>query len=511
MQNELSLRFGPAIPNDLEALPIAFIGASGVSPGDAVSILSSESYSADNRDGVRRYEIPDVDSKVGSVRVRLYTPGNTVSNTGELVRDRLGSMGFELVNSRVSALGVETSPAGTWLPVISSGCYYSYRKLGTVDFEQSIPYSQQSSWIARAGLRPGDNVILCYSIPEALYGHRQWSVQSAFPGSGVLVVRRTETVDLIGPNRFRYRGDVQAITKMWVDGRYVAGTLYTGDAYNTVFRELDRASKTVTVRRSFTPDTEIEIEYLSFPTTYRYSGYRDWQGTWYRFDCNPEYGRTIDFRRGNTKVTTSVSDALKNQVSVYLIPSACMKIDVTNADGYDQPEVTITCYSAFDYGETHFVRHHVGSPTEVVYQDPKGAFGASNQYNYAVFGRNEYDEDVTFGDSFLREVPLAVPIMKMFATQPTLDETVSVADLRVRGGGVPERVALDRANLEDSGIDVLRGFFDIGVWNGAVSKEGGSVEVKIDSRALDRFTAQEIYEIVRSRMLPGIDFTITYV
>ena len=112
-----------------------------------------------------------------------------------------------------------------------------------------------------------------------------------------------------------------------------------------------------------------------------------------------------------------------------------------------------------------------------------------------------------------------LPLGKFVLAAPASINSTSIADIRNRGGGVPEDYSYTAIDTNTDGIDTLKGFWDQGIWEGEVVKEGGVVEVKIDPSLLKdseddpdptTFTYSQIYEIVKSQMPPGIEFEIIF-
>jgi hypothetical protein len=243
-----------------------------------------------------------------------------------------------------------------------------------------------------------------------------------------------------------------------------------------------------------------------------YSGYRDYNDIWYTLDVNPEWGHwTADPRVNELRPS---ADTLLEQVTMYLLPTAYMIVKATKAEEGDDPSyggtVDIRFVSAFNYGETHFVRHKVGGVADEALIE-RVSNGSVNTWGYANFGVNRYDEAVqTADDVFDSKQPYIMPLGRLALTAPASINSISVADVRQRGGGLPEDFPMVAVTAQEDGLDRLRGFFDLGNWDGKVVKEGGSIEVQIDSSALDTFDPTEVYEIVRAAVPPGIAFQIVY-
>jgi hypothetical protein len=125
---------------------------------------------------------------------------------------------------------------------------------------------------------------------------------------------------------------------------------------------------------------------------------------------------------------------------------------------------------------------------------------------------NHYDEGVYFPDDvFDPNRPSSMPLGRIVLAAPVASNSVSIADIRQRGGGVPEEFPMSAVNAEEDGLDRLRMHWDMGIWEGKAIKEGGVIEIRIDPSVLDTFTTAEIERRVQSEIPPGVDYEIKYV
>jgi hypothetical protein len=271
-------------------------------------------------------------------------------------------------------------------------------------------------------------------------------------------------------------------------------------------RLFDQKLKIIEIKESLAPSDQVELEFKSLTDFYTYSGYREGlNGTWYTFDVNPEYGHYIADPQTETLVLSS--DCLLQQITLYAIPSAYIKI--TYGIEGDNTRITLNFISAFSWNETHFVRHILGQNEEDI--QVRQQDGPTNTWGHAVLNRNFYGEATSFPDDiFSLQIPSMMPLGKIVMAAPASINSVQVADCRERGGGVPIDYPLQAFNTNASGLDYLRGFLDLGNWSGAVVNEGGVVEIHLNSEVLNTQTADQIQELVDSHMLPGVSAEIIY-
>jgi hypothetical protein len=186
---------------------------------------------------------------------------------------------------------------------------------------------------------------------------------------------------------------------------------------------------------------------------------------------------------------------------------AVLEVLPPSTNGY--PTALITFYSAYDFGESHFIRHAVGAQLEDIV--PRLSDGPTNTYGFAVFGRNYYDESgVPKRDIYSLTHPSMLPLARVLLKAPQSVKGVKIVDIRLRGGGIPETADFNLLALEPSAINTMKGFYDLGTWDGKAIQEGGVVTINIDTSVLDNYTTQEVEEIVRQRIHPGISYEIVY-
>jgi hypothetical protein len=520
--NSLQPVFGPSIPVAFNAVPLAFISAPLLKHDVSVALLSAERYVRENYGHLRSIPLPvplapasgTIHFLYGGTGVNQMYPNSGGFNQSKIVND-LSQYELQILCDPITVKGLYLSQAASWLPIVSPGCVWRRHIVKTQEFDRgtvfdstgapTTPASGNVSWLCRSGLLPGDNVILIYTVPETMYGSLQTSSSSTYPGpqSQLRLMREQGTV--VGRTRIRFRFPLKVLTKIIVDGRERFNGSFDGTVEDTYIKSIDNDLMTIELRGPLSPDSRVEIHYLTYAEYHVYNGYRNWRGTWYPFDANPEYGHFIGDK--DLGLLRSAADCLLDQVTLYLIPSAYLKAEAQYIG--DQVVVTLTFQSAFSWGETHFVRHLMGQNEEDI--QARQNDGPLNTWGYAVFGRNYYDEAVGSPDDvFSLNVPSMMPLGKMVMTAPAALGSVSVADIRQRGGGLPPDFQFNAVNTSSSGLDLLRSYYDLGTWNGAAVQEGGVVEVQINSSLLDRFTHDQIVEMVKLVTLPGIDAEIVY-
>ncbi len=524
--NELNLIFGPKLPPQLETVGLAFIAAPTMQPDSAIGLLSAERYAKENYDhlqddlGIFSEGVPDRDlniqvtiPSVGGITNPSALGGFVNSGNVPLVTSEWS---FPVINSAIRVAGIHISKAGTWSPIVQPGNVWRTYTLVSSGIEPA------TSWLRKAIPEDGKDhkVVLIYAIPEYRYGSTS-SSSVRFPPTPAKFKTMKELGSPTGPHKITYAGDIDVLQEIKVNGTVEFSGTYTGVESETYVKDLNKTLKTIDVAKSTNPDDYVELTYLSYCDYYIYTGYRSASGDWFPFDANPEYGHIIGDDQQSTYRQSS--DCLLEQVTLYSIPSAMMEyvyVETTSNTGMVLGTLQLKFYRAVDYGETHFVRHLVlGNDTEQISARDEGT--VINTWGYATFGRNFYDElNVSANDVFSTRVPSMIPLGRLVLAAPASKNAVAVADIRERGGGVPIDFPMVAVETQTDGLDKLRSFLDMGIWEGKAIKEGGVIEIEIDISLLktdpedtdpNTFLASEIYEIVKTHIPPGIDFEIRYV
>jgi hypothetical protein len=529
--NDLNLFFGPKLPLEFESVGLAFIAAPTLRSDTAIGVLSAIRYAKQNYDHVDVTNFfdagaPGAKLDVSYISNTLHTFGS--ADGGYVAHGRVTLedeyWGPTFLNSAIKVAGVKITPADTWYPMISPGLVF---RPGYVVAASGIEPS--GSWLKRA-LDPTDAndtdyyLTLVYAVPEALYNSTQTGdVGLAFPPTQAKYVLAKELALATSPHTIGYDGNIDVLQVVRVNGTVRASGMFTGTESGTghsFIKTINKETKQIILKSSIAPDDLIELQYLTLSDHYVYTGFRDVSGYWWPFDANPEYGHYIG--NDETRQYDNSADSLINQITLYAIPSAAIRYEfIENAAGSDTiGTLKLTAYRAIDYGETHVIRHIVSSePVEFINSREDGTI--INTWGHAVFGRNFYDEQNQYGgDIFNFKVPSMIPLGRFVLGAPASVNSVSIADIRERGGGVPYDFPMIAVESQEDGLDKLRGFFDMGIWEGKAYKEGGVVEIQIDKSLLKTdpddtdpttFLSSEIYELVRSQIPPGIDFEIRYI
>lgn len=524
MANLLTLFFGPRLPHELEHIGIAFVSAPTLQPDFAVGTLSAQRYVSQNYPHIEKHTLIDGSTAEQTVDVSLVYQGTDVNGlySSTLSFQSSGSItlseddyGVQTLNSPIKVRGITITRAGSWAASLVPG---------TVIRPHVISEREpDDSWVKRCmtavgtgEIAVGDLVYLIYTIPEAAYGSRQTSTSETFPGAEAEMRQTRQVGRAVNPNTIGYEGSLKIITAITVNGVTkfpTVGGQYDGTTDDPYIKRLDVRNRQIEIYDSLGPNDHIVIEALELAETYDYLGYRDYTGTWYGFDANPEYGHfTRDDRTGGYQNSASL---LLEEITIYLVPSALFTVHIPPLDEEADPsyagQATIRFHSAFNYGETHFVRHKVGgvADEEIV---SRANEGSTNTWGHAKLGLNHYDEGVYFPDDvFDPNRPSSMPLGRIVLSAPIASRSVAVADIRQRGGGVPEEFPMTAVNAEEDGLDRLRMHWDMGIWEGKAIKEGGVIEIRIDPSVLDTFTSAEIERRVRSEIPPGINYEIKYV
>jgi len=518
MQNQLNLRFGPAPQNKGQAVGIAFVASSMMQPDLSVSAFDTYKFAKENAPQLRDYIFhPNSFSTEFKLRhvyggtslfsqVPPASGGWSIYDSSKTVDLTDNNYSLPFVNSPIKSLGIRQTRSSSWgLEVTSGVIFRSY----------TIPsYEQSDAWFlsdALSGiLEVGSTCVLVYTVPECFYGTLEDSVEGVYPGSGFKLRAVVETAHAAGPNRITFSDSLHSLKRITVNGidKYTGN--FTEDSSATgVIKEVNRASKYIDVRFSLAPGDEIELEYTIFAQKFTYLGYRDRNNVYYPFDANPEYGHVIgDSRYGAIR---SSADCLLEQVTVYAIPSAVGVYSIVKGS---PDEIVLTFYSAYDYGETHFIRHCVGENIEDIV--PRVSEGPSNTYGFSVFGRNYYDEaGVPKRDIFSTRYPSMLPLSRVLLKAPASVNSIKVADARIRGGGIPEDFDFDLLVSEPNALNTLRGYFDLGNWDGKAAQVGGAITIRVNKSVLvaegGKYTVEDVKEIVENRIPPGVYYKLEFV
>lgn len=526
--NTPQFTFGPAAPAELEIVGLAFVTAPTFRPDLSVAVLSAERYVRQNYAHVREFDLMTSAQSVSGSVAHSYTGTNVLGmyTSGVSGEGKAGGWGIsetvaDLSTYRMRALmspitcdGLYLSKAGSWLPTIKPGTVWRNHIIKVEEFDRGTQFTasgtptswlNQSSWLARSGLIPGDEVILIYTVPEHAYTPTNTTTSPLWPGIQGTVRRVVEYGSIVAPRKISYRTPMRALLSITVNGSGKFSGAFDGRTESSYVRRIDHELQIIELNVSLSPSDVVLLEFESYNDRYVYSGYRHYTNFWYSFDANPEYGHWIgDF---STQSMVNTSEALLQQITLYLIPSAYIKI--TNHPSETSTRVTCSYQSAFNWGETHFVRHILGQNDEVI--STRHEDSPINTWGYAVCGRNYYDEQIGYDDDvFSLDVPSMMPLAKIVMAAPAGIGSVQVADARERGGGVPIDFPFTSVEAGVSGIDMLRGYYDLGNWDGAAIKEGGVTEIVIDSSILNTFTQDEVRTIIEQYLTPGVDYELIF-
>jgi hypothetical protein len=527
-KHETNLIFGPVLPPELDRVGLAFISAPFLSPDTAIASLAADRYANENYGHIADdVEIFTEGSTGQTLGISAYIPsttlggrysptgGGTIGPTLHTFKEDALSASLKILTSPIKVAGLKITPSDTWYPLIQPGTVWRRYTVSSLD--------PASGWIKLSGAVEGDQLWLIYAVPEYRYG-TEYTSSSVFPDtSNYKYKKHSEICSVVGRNLIGYRGNIVEISDIYVNGsKQYTGTLdFSNQTESDYIKHIDRSTKTITLTKALLPDDEVLVEYLAYNDFYTYSGFKNIANSWFSFDANPEYGHWIGDELTNTVKNSSTS--LLQQTTIYAVPTAYMKYVYEPAipsTGTSLGRMILQFARAIDYGETHFIRHIVTGErleqldSRITNSSPKATWG------HAVIGLNYYDEFGSIStDIFSRLVPTMLPLARVVLAAPASVNSVAVADIRVRGGGIPEDYALEAVEA-NGGLDSIRGYWDMATWSGAAVKEGGVVEVQIDTSILktdpddmdpNTFLAEEIYEIVKDSIAPGIDFRIVYV
>jgi hypothetical protein len=521
MANSNYIWYGPTIPQNNKTFPIAYSAVKPPTPSDWISSFFTERYVIQNAPGIYTFTHQPSSLSVKSATASYSFEGASLPESGaskagsfsgvsNFIKVSNGNLVFNVLNDPISISGVKILPGGAFSPVISKGIVWRFH---TVTANEP-PHS----WLIRSGLKEGDDVLLGYTVPETHY-----RTLTAPPTSSVLLgdntaslATETESVAVLDSITLKYSGDLEYLKSITVNNNILFEDFLAVDQSNNWVKSINPKNKTITLNKAVDQESDVDIQYLTLPDKYTYTGFRglDPGGNiiWYPCDLNPTYGRVIkDYLTG---VDYPSSVALLNQVLLYLVPSCYLKLSFSQVsegvlDG------SLTFESAFNYGETHFVRHHVGEIKEVFDEDlGQETDSFFNYWGVTPFNQAQYDEQ---GQAYIKDdifstfLPSMMPLVKFSLTGPDPQKVINLVDIRRKGGGLPEQFSQSTLNQHSSGLDYLRSFYDISIWEGDATIEGGHVTIQILNTVLNEFSKEQVEQMVKLHLPPGVSYSILYV
>lgn len=508
-----NLYYYPVIESE-GTLPIGFFSPPKITPDNSLAILSTERYVIQNQSEFYTYlyspsglNVIQANSSVeysGTVINSEVVGGFSIGSNSLNIKD--GSVEFNWLNSPITFVGVNQSQDEGFHPLISTGMVWR--------FHQVSENEPEWSWLKKAGLQAGEEVFLGYSVPEAFYDSTNITDPTNFHTSRTTTW--VEDISPIGPHLLKFTRNLKYLNSITINGTEYSENIPYYESSSLV-RSIDLDSKIITLKRSLDPTDKVTINYEVYTDLYKYTGYKfvdeNNDISWKTLDLNPSYGREIA-----DQVTESIkpaSVALFNQVLLYLIPVCFCKLQFSSTGPADSAILngTLTFDSAFNYNETHFVRHYIGETNEVF--DTSLGLSSSDFYNYwgiTPFGQASYDEigpGLLVDDIFSNFLPSMMPIGKILLAGPGAITSINSVDLRRRGGGIPENYSIPA--LKGSGNeDNLRNLWDFGNWPGKLYHTGGSFTVTLAKSILDTHTQEEIEKLVDFYTPPGVNAIIEY-
>jgi len=522
--NNLSLYFSPGLPTPLELIGISFIAAPTLTIDSSIANLSAERYAAENyphRDtGIRLFDQTTAGSSL-TLQYAIPTtsfgsritaiPGYSING---IVPVTDYPWGFDVLDTPISVIGMHISKANSWCPIIKPGTLWRQHTV--------LATEPVSSWLRTSGLSTGDSVVLIYSVPEIAYTTQSTGLGLAFPIDPSRYRQIKQTVLPAGPNTINYTGDIYRIDEVLVNGskRYTGTLAYTGVSSGGYIIAMDKTLKIITLNDNLNADDYVELKYTTYNDYYIYSGYRDNTGAWYAFDANPEYGHYIT--SDITGVLGDSSVALSDHITIYALPCAYMKYSnfTPTPNGTTLGTLKLEFVRAVDWSETHFIRHAITGDGLIENLQLKEGGSTTSTYGQASFGVNYYDEIGTFiTDIYSTKYPSIVPLGRIALTAPAAVGSIATADIRQRGGGVPEDFPMIAVETSATGIDTIKSFWDLGNFEGTSVNEGGVAQININKNLLKTdptstdpttFTSTEIYDFIKAETLPGVDTIVSY-
>lgn len=508
------LWYSSLLPKGVKHIPLSFCVPPKIIPDNSLAVLSTERYVTQNQSQVYEYPYAPTGLTIKEAYANIVSPGHTINSITEgsfntsqgslPIED--GKVIFKWLNSPIRLKGVEKTESGHFFSRISGGMIWRFHVVSELEPE--------FSWLIKAGLVPGDEVFLGYSVPEVFYNSSAISDPANTETSKLTT--EYETVYPTSPTEIKYSQDLEILSSIFINGVETTINLLVGESSNLI-REIDPISKTIKFKRSFSPDTKVTLKYKTYSEDYVYKGFRfvdEFNNSkWCTCDLSPVAGHHLYDQTADTLKNSS--DALTEQVLIYLIPVCFCKLDFTNSGPADATILngSLRFDTAFNYDESHFVRHYVGQTNEV--------FDASlgldeNFYNYwgiTPFGKASFDEPGSGAfveDIFSSFLPSMIPVGKILLSGAGASKSVSVLDLRPRGGGLPESFSITDARSRGKEYEIPN-LWDMGNWPGKLKFTGGSVTIQIPKEVLDNYNEQEVEDICKFYVSPGTMYNVEYV
>ena len=516
--------FGPTLPNTA-CVPISYINNSPVNVSTTLAFFSSDRYCPENYSFLntnltviedipkgKKLNVTWSTGTLGTLNTIFPTTLDSVNLVGEIT-PASDSWGPEVLNESILVKYVQQTEAGSWLPVIKQGNIWRKFNYSTTNGEPV--------WLNDIGLTEGESVILIYTVPEVQYQPRLLASDPNFTQSSSLSTstQRVEICSIIQDSTIAYLGYVQGIYEIKINDvvKFTSGSPVSPSNVS-IIDTVDYDLRTLKLKGiTLQPSDVVKIKYTTPNDNFVYSGFQTPSLGWRSLDLNPEYGHWISDYNSLTLVDSKA--ALNQMVNVFAVPTSVIRYTINQRPNTDPifADINFTIYSAFDLGETHFIRHMISSERSEIITNRDGA-GLHSTYGYSVLGRNYYDEfNSNLSDVYSTKVPCMLPIAKFTSTLSQSSTRLSVNDIRTRGGGIPDNFNYDAIATETEGIDTLRSYFDLGTWEGNITQVGGSVIIKIDPTVLktnplstdpNTFLASEIDEIIQKNIMPGIRYEV---
>lgn len=497
------------------ALTLGFVNVNPLT-SDNISVFSKPGYAPTNSLGLATHifnpGIPDLTTATVTVcTLAVSSLGSTTSSiTGLELKVVNNMIHIETISEPILIERLTPGADGGIYPEVSNGIVWRLYKM---------PNTEPSwSWLTKAGYASGDYLLLGYTVPELKY-QTYSSIGSGdqyYPNKPMMK-SVSRSVYPLNPHTLQVPVDFKAITSIEASG----ATLFSGHFTDTslpsgIIQSWNPSLKQIKLNQAVESNVKFTITGLTLAGNYTYTGHRHVSSggvsTWRSFDANPEYGRVI-YSQNSSGLEPTVKGLIE-QVLLFAVPTCAAKISLTST-GSGEASGTIVFDSAFNYQETHFIRHIVGATTESF--DPEYNTGDYEFYNYwgvTPFGQAQYNDigsAYQTGDQYSSYLPSMLPIGRFNLDSIDPNTIVSITDLRERGGGLPDNFNFDEINTDFTLRNKYKKYWDLGVWDGVVKSEGGSIIVEISSDRLNYFTEQEIEKIVGFHVVPGVTFTINYV
>jgi len=374
-------------------------------------------------------------------------------------------------------------------------------------------------------------LVCIYTLPEALRIAYAKELGNSFQDQRIVAVTGL-VAEVLDPNTIRVpRQDLYEITKIFINGTDALSgqtiTSVTAEPTTGVVSAWDKQSGIIELRKKLGELDEVTVDLKYKEHTYLFDGFLEDEVTpavIHDLDLNPSPGHTYD----DNKPT---SDLVDKSIYIYLLPSAAYR----TIDSSGNVEQNRKIFSGTRF-TNYFLRWELvdGSGVEECEGNKKIIIGcnANSTFGHTHFGEAVFSDFVSFngllpvdktsttgctGTNRLSKAGAAVVLGSIFISANSQIENVDLIDTRPRGGGIPVDIDVTDNRLPGDTTKEAKTYFDIGNWDGDPVPLGGVVLIELPKEILtgaggfQKFTQDEIEEIVNKHLAAGVKSIIRYI